>query len=158
MAKSRKNNTLTAAIDTVMHWYKEVQAIPRQLKINFERDKKGALRHIKKLTADLKKASHLQQKARTLQSSAIQKLKHRSTQATRALVKKSKSHYAAAHRKVEKIKHELHTAKTQLSHAKIKQKYYDALEGALLSVTHLFSKKHGHLLSKKKSRSRRATR
>lgn len=155
MAKSKKNNALLHPIDTVMHWYKEVQAIPAQLKRNFARDQKSALNHIKKLTVKFEKAGNLQRKAQASHSSVIQKMKQKSTQATRALVKKSKSHYAAAHRKVEKIKRELDAAKTQLSHAKIKQKYYDALEAALLSVTQLFSKKHGHLLGKKGTHHRR---
>ena len=73
--KNQKKCGFIHPIDTVVHWYEEVQTIPAQLKKNFEAEKEKAHQNIKLLTAELKKAKALHQKAKTLKAQAVKKAK-----------------------------------------------------------------------------------
>ena len=150
MAKSKKNNSFLHPIDTVTQWYTEAQNIPAQLRKSLESEKAAALQHIKKLGEHLKQAKDQRSKAKAHQVHANQKLHEHPTKAAQALVRKCKAQYLTIHHKVEKITADIKAAKTQLSHAKLKQKYFHALEKAFAAVTKIFTRKHSKSSSKKR--------
>lgn len=149
MAKSKKNNSFLHPIDTVTQWYAEAQNIPAQLRKSLESEKDAALRHIKKLGEHLKKAKDQRSKAKAHQVHANQRLQEHPTEAARALVRKCKAKYSTVHNRVEKIAGDIKAAKSQLSHAKLKQKYFHALEKAFAAVTKIFTHKHSKSHTKK---------
>ncbi len=155
MAKTKKNAALMHPIDTVMHWYEEVQTIPAQLKKNFEVEKEKAHQDIKKLTGELKKAKALHQKAKTLKAQAVRKAKKQSSHVATTLLDQANSQFNAAASGVLKVTKEINAAKTQISHSKLKQKYLQALEKAFLTVTKLFTRKQKSSLKHKKSPKKR---
>lgn len=137
------NNALLHPIDTVAHWYTDVQNIPNQWRKNLVIEKEAALRHIKKLSNSLKQARNLQSHAKTQQVNANRRFSERPTEAARAMVRKYKAKYQSVRRKVEKITNDMKIAKTHLNHAKLKQKYFHALGKAFATVTKIFTHKHG---------------
>ncbi len=155
MAKTKKNAALLHPIDTVVHWYGEVQAIPAQLKKNFEVEKEKAHQNIKKLTGELKKAKALHQKAKTLKTQTIRKAKKQSSHVATTLLDQAGSQLDAAASGVEKVTKEINAARTQISHSKLKQKYLQALEKAFITVTKLFTRKQKSSLKNKKSPKKR---
>ena len=86
---------------------------------------------------------------------AAKREKAKSTNATRGLIKKCASEYKNALHIQEGIAKDIKAAKAQVGYAKIKQKYLQALERAFLTVTELFSKKHGHSLKAGKGAKKR---
>ena len=151
MAKTKKNNSFLHPIDTISQWYTEAQNIPAQLKKSLEVEKDAALRHIRTLSDHLKKAKDQQSKVKAQHVNANKRLRDRPTDAAHAIVKKYHSKYQTMRNRVEKITVDIKAAKTQLSHAKLKQKYFHALEKAFATVTKIFTHKH----SKKKTKKRR---
>src|ERR1700722_1106015 len=89
VARTKKNAALLHPIDTVVHWYEEVQTIPAQLKKNFEAEKAKAHQNIKILTGELKKARVLHQKAKTLKTQAVRKAKKLSSPIAATLLEKA---------------------------------------------------------------------
>ena len=155
MAKTKKNAALLHPIDTVVHWYEEVQTIPAQLKKNFEVEKENAHQDIKKLTGELKKAKALHQKAKTLKAQAVRKAKKQSSPIAATLLDQANSQFDAAASGVQKVTKEINAARTQISHSKLKQKYLKALEKAFLTVTKLFTRKQKSSLKTRKSPKKR---
>lgn len=159
MSKTKKNNAFLHPLDTVAQWYTDAQAVPAQLRKNFEEEKKKTLHNIKKLSAELKQAKDLQKKAKSLQVVATKKLKGKASKTSDSLIKKAHVEYQNMLREVQKLADEVSAAKTHLKYAKLKQKYLNALESAFLAVTKIFTKKHAkHVVKKTKSPGRRVKR
>ncbi len=157
MPKAKKNAGLLHPIDTIMHWYAEAQTIPAQLKKNFESEKKQAVQSIQELKNKLQKSKKNQISFRSMQAGAAKKVKQKSTAAARSLLKKYQKNYQTSLDEVKELTKQLASAKTQLKHTQVKEKYLRALQGAFTTVTKLFTKKHESSLKKssaKKSKRR----
>ncbi len=113
-SRSKKTSILSHPIDTIVHWYDEVQILPTTFKRNAKLEVERAMRTIHILKNELKKANRMSR----------QKLTTKRVRATKL------------------ISNRLSSVQNQLKIAKIKQTYFKALEKALKSFNNLFKKKH----------------
>ena len=113
-SRSKKTSILSHPIDTIVHWYDEMQILPTTFKRNAKLEVERTMRNIRHLKHELKKASRMSR----------QKLANKRA------------------RGIKLISNRLSSAQNQLKIAKIKQTYYKALEKALKSFNKLFKKKH----------------
>lgn len=113
-SRSKKTSILSHPIDTIIHWYDEVQILPTTFKRNAKLEVERTMHTIRHLKHELKKATRMSRRKLARKPARTMKL----------------------------ISNRLSSAQNQLKIAKIKQTYYKALEKALKSFNRLFKKKH----------------
>lgn len=141
MSKTKKN--------TLAYWYEEIQNIPNLLKINFEMESLKAIEIMKNLKVELRKAKLLKQKIKGFQLAALRKARGKHSKVSKAVLNQFQNSYQDAENQVALINKEINHAKSALTFAKFKQKYFDILESTIGTISNIFTKKHNTAVKKK---------
>lgn len=109
-------------------------------------------RQLAQLKKKLNKAQGLLKKTREKRIDASNRVKIKATAAAKKSLAKSKTAFNRASKSFNTLNKKIEKAQMLLSHAQIRQTYYQALAKAFTTVTELFQKKHGKKTASKSTK------